>query len=665
MRVVLVQQDDMPFAQIAAPENSGAYVVNNHKVGLQTRKYQEYLFSRLDPAEKTDFLEDRGFKKPLVAKGIALVKGAISWTKETVASLFSGDESGDALAWEREQFIKKINLAASVEDMKESHVIRVSVKGPNRDLAASLANQYAQLYASYLADTERGSARANFEFLQQSEEEYRKLAVESRQTLNKFRIENDVMDPVDTQGIVNDEVKRLNEERARVRVNFTTAEAVLLQVERLRDSGKSLLTIDEIAKEERVQAAYKRLGEKQAAYSAALSLYGELNTKTRQAAEEIKALQNFINVEAEQAVERFSNTLESSEQRLKTLDGELEKVLNHVLEHDKKAVELANLVARANSDQKTYDQILAKLNEAKVEMEIPHTSQIEVIDHAVPAEKAYRPNKPLSVIISGFLFMSMFVGLPLFLGLSQDMSRRFGIRIPYVHRDLPEDIGSIPQMRSTTPMQMLAEAFAPGGGREDLFKIATRIDKKHSTDETPITLVTSAESGEGKSFLAAALGGVYCSQGRKVLIIDANFHAPTMSLLFPQLGGRANIIDWLESDGAADLKLEDLRHGASDLFILPAHGWAMEPAKLLTKPCFAQLLRFAAEDFDAVILDGPKVNGSNEAEILARHATSIVMAGDRRLSEYRQLSEAHHRLQEVAPDKLVGLVTNRIDQPPL
>ncbi|MEM7013174.1 MAG: hypothetical protein AAF585_17010, partial [Verrucomicrobiota bacterium] len=256
--------------------------------------------------------------------------------------------------------------------------------------------------------------------------------------------------------------------------------------------------------------------------------------------------------------------------------------------------------------------------------------------------------------------------LPLTLGLGNDMSRRFGVRVPFLHRNLPDELGQVPLVPSSSTVHMLADAFSPGSTREALFKLAKNLEKKSRVNGTGrVILVTSAEENEGKSFVAAALGGAYCSQGRRTLIIDCNLHSPTMNTWFPNLSSEANVVTWLESNGDEVLDLEKLRHGASDLFILPAHGWSIEPDQLLRRQCLEHLMEYAKDNFDFVLLDGPQVSGRPDAEILAKHAGEIVLVSDRKLSDYKQLSDACDSMGPASKKKIVGLITNRADQSPM
>lgn len=658
-----------PGAAMSPLENSATFIVNNHHLRLQSRTYQEFFFEKVPAEHKKDFLEDRGFKKPIIAKGIGAVKGAIAWVKDSAGSLFGGGEdgTGDAASAEREAFIKKLEAALKIDLMKESHVLRISVKGPNRELVANLANLYANLYLEFLAEEERAAAKTAFDFLSAQEERYRELSQQSTQALNRFRLENEILDDGQNADPMKEQLKLIYSARANERIALTQAETVLIQVQKLRESDQDLMSIREIAQSVNVAEAKKAYDLRQQEYLTQFHLHGESHMKVRESKGRAEAAQRLLLEEVDRAVKVFENQKDSAQGKLNSLDSQLRQVEIEVVEQGEKGIELANLVAREQSDRKTYQEILAKLNEARIQMEVFISPDVSVVDKAVSAEKPFRPNKPLSVIMAGFLFAFLFVGIPLTFGLGNDITRRFGIRIPFFHRNLPDELGRVPLIAGSSTMNMLADAFSPGATREALFNLARNVDKsiRRRDEGGRVILVTSAVENEGKSFVTAALGGAFCSQGRRTLIIDCNLRSPSMNIWFPNLNGRANLADWLESDGEQPIDLDSLRHGSSDLFVLPAHGWAMEPEKLLKGPCLAQLISYAKDNFDFVFLDGPQIKGHGDCETLAKHASEIVLVSDRKLSDYKQLGDACAQLGEEVQNRIAGLISNRSDQSPL
>lgn len=659
IEVEMMGESDRLFERTVMPENFPQYLVNTQKVGLQTRAYQEYFYGQLDARMRDDFLHDRGFRKPWLASAVGGVKGAIKGFKNGLLTLVGllepEDDSPEGI---REAFLLKLDGALKISEVKESHLIRVTACGPNRDLVAKLANLYTQTYVDYLGYCQREKSRGKYESLKKREEECRQASVASRQELNRFRMENEVIEPGEADGSrKNNEVQQIYEERAKIRVDYANAEAVLNQVKRAKEENRTLFGIREIAEVNSVQDLYRDLVQVQQQYHAAKLMYGDRHVSVRQLSERVKALEDLMQQEMERVVHQYETTFASASERLAALERELEKVVKYFGEHQKQANELASLSARAQSDQQTYDAILKKLNEAKLETEIPSSVKVRVIDTATPAAEPYKPKKSLSVVLSGMVFVGLFLGIPFGLGAGEDLSRRYGVRIPWLHRHLPQEIGSIPQVRIVGNLTMLAEAFRRGPAREALFKLASLIERR-TGEKNSVILLTSAISGEGKSFLAAALGGVFGSQGKKTLLIDCNLRNPSSREWFRISETSTNLTEWLE-DSASAPEVHYQRFGHSDLYILGADGWTLNPVGLLRKNRFRQLLKRAQKDFEVVILDGPTSEEAAESVVLVEAATQILLVSDRLLSSYGEMAEANQALQAIAGEVPVGVVGNR------
>ncbi len=50
--------------------------------------------------------------------------------------------------------------------------------------------------------------------------------------------------------------------------------------------------------------------------------------------------------------------------------------------------------------------------------------------------------------------------------------------------------------------------------------------------QTPVILITSGTSGEGKSFIASNLGQIYAISGKKVLLMELDLRKPKLSKMF-------------------------------------------------------------------------------------------------------------------------------------
>jgi protein-tyrosine kinase len=165
-------------------------------------------------------------------------------------------------------------------------------------------------------------------------------------------------------------------------------------------------------------------------------------------------------------------------------------------------------------------------------------------------------------------------------------------------------------------------------------------------------LISSPEVGDGKTFVALNLGLMMAvAPGCRVLLVDLNVDRPAFHsrLLLPQTPGLREVIAGMPWQAAA----RKVPH--MDLFVVcrgETDRAAMDPVNY---PLLRRWLAEVGEHFEWVLLDGPALNGSPDAEILSHHADGVLMVLRAGQSGFDQTDEAVAR---VDASKLVGAVFN-------
>jgi receptor protein-tyrosine kinase len=105
--------------------------------------------------------------------------------------------------------------------------------------------------------------------------------------------------------------------------------------------------------------------------------------------------------------------------------------------------------------------------------------------------------------------------------------------------------------------------------------------------------ITSAERGDGRSYIAANLAVLFSQLGQRTLLIDADMRRPRQHQLFG-IENRSGLSGILSGrNGATDVqRIESLM----DLSVLP---------ELLGRGAFPQMLRDFSTEFDVILIDTP------------------------------------------------------------
>ena len=167
-------------------------------------------------------------------------------------------------------------------------------------------------------------------------------------------------------------------------------------------------------------------------------------------------------------------------------------------------------------------------------------------------------------------------------------------------------------------------------------------------------LVTSAESGDGKSFISANLSIVFAMDQKKTVYIDADLRRGTGRNLF-HLPKRIGITSYL----SGQCVLQDIIQSTevSNLSFISAGPVPPNPTELLSSPEFVQILSELKKQFDVIIVDTPPLLVADTLHISA-NVDGCLYVVNAESSKVEQAIYSIELLKQVqAP--LVGTIINK------
>ncbi|MBH8551109.1 polysaccharide biosynthesis tyrosine autokinase [Nostocaceae cyanobacterium CENA357] len=168
-------------------------------------------------------------------------------------------------------------------------------------------------------------------------------------------------------------------------------------------------------------------------------------------------------------------------------------------------------------------------------------------------------------------------------------------------------------------------------------------------------MLTSAQTGEGKTTLALGLAASAAHMHRRVLLIDGN-------LRHPHLHKTLNLSnDW----GLSLLLVDETNTDAQDYIqpihpaidILTAGPTPEDTVKLLSSQRMTELIKFFEQIYDLVLIDAPSILGTVDARILAALCNGIIMVGRIGQVSQAELIQATGILSQL---NLIGIVANEV-----
>jgi capsular exopolysaccharide synthesis family protein len=185
--------------------------------------------------------------------------------------------------------------------------------------------------------------------------------------------------------------------------------------------------------------------------------------------------------------------------------------------------------------------------------------------------------------------------------------------------------------------------------------LRSRLYQARSAQQVKSIVITSAVTGEGKSFVAANLWKVFSLHpDRRVLLIDGDLTTPRLHKILGTCltPGLTECLSQ-EVDLAEALQKGDGRNS----FFMPAGDPPIRSSDLLSSGKLAPLLEDLASLFDWVIIDAPSALETSDACSLAENADGVLLV----LRSSKTPSDIVHKaLARFDENRVLGVVLNEV-----
>ncbi|MDQ8735942.1 CpsD/CapB family tyrosine-protein kinase [Paenibacillus sp. LHD-38] len=168
-------------------------------------------------------------------------------------------------------------------------------------------------------------------------------------------------------------------------------------------------------------------------------------------------------------------------------------------------------------------------------------------------------------------------------------------------------------------------------------------------------LVTSPSEGDGKSTAAINLAVCMAQRGDRVLIIDANFRNPIINKIFnvQTSPGLSNVL-------GQQLEIREAIYNTEveGLDILPSGQRLYNSTELLDSQVMVDVMAFASEQYEMVLLDCPPVLGVSDTNALVSKCDGVLLllkSG----KTHKELALEAKRALLFAKANILGVILNK------
>jgi protein-tyrosine kinase len=194
-------------------------------------------------------------------------------------------------------------------------------------------------------------------------------------------------------------------------------------------------------------------------------------------------------------------------------------------------------------------------------------------------------------------------------------------------------------------------------GAEQFRTLRSRLYQMRSDQSLQTLLITSALSGEGKTFVTSNLGQAIVRQHeRRALIIDGDLRRSSLHTLLgaPNSPG---LVDYLRGD--ADL-LSVIQQGLlGNMCFIPGGNAVANPSELLANGRLKILLERVARAFDWILIDSPPYLPVADANILADSCDGVLLVVKARSTPSDVVGKAG---RELHGRNVLGVIMNGVEE---
>ena len=167
--------------------------------------------------------------------------------------------------------------------------------------------------------------------------------------------------------------------------------------------------------------------------------------------------------------------------------------------------------------------------------------------------------------------------------------------------------------------------------------------------------ITSASPSDGKSLTCANLAISFAMSGKRVLLIDCDMRKPTQKTAF-EVQAENGLSEYLAGVTAEPEIHETSYEGLS---LLTAGRCPPNPAELLFRPRFAELIEQVKGKYDYVFVDLPPVGIISDATVVAPYIGAYVLVVREESSDLRMLRVTVESIEGVG-GKIAGFLLNDV-----
>ncbi|EPK8022830.1 polysaccharide biosynthesis tyrosine autokinase, partial [Providencia rettgeri] len=350
-----------------------------------------------------------------------------------------------------------------------------------------------------------------------------------------------------------------------------------------------------------------------------------------------------------------------------TLLKEKERLNQQIQKMPKTQRELLRMTRYVEVNQQIYVQLLNKVQELSI-VKAGTVGNVRILDRAEAYAAPVKPKKALIVVLAtllgGMLSVAfVLVKAALHRGVENpDDIEQIGLSVyasvPKSNLQLELSNKLKRHRKQNQELTLLAESNPADLSVEALRGLRTSLHFAMMEAKNNVLMISGPAPGIGKSFVSTNFSAVAAKTGQKVLLIDADMRKGNLHQPFG-LAWENGLSDFL--CGKIGLNEAIKTTQVDNLDIMTRGQVPPNPSELLMHPRFKELMEWASELYDLVIVDTPAVLAVTDSSIVGALAGTTLMVARFGMNTVKEIDVARNRFEQSGIE-VKGVILNATEK---
>jgi polysaccharide biosynthesis transport protein len=652
-------------------------------VELTSRPLLEAVVEELKLDQRPDFLDST--RKRSVAEALRDIAyratgGWLGSTAEVKENAVKKAPTLERTAEESARLTPYVNLLKArlvAAPLKDTRIIEVSFTHNDPQLAAEVANTVAKNFRdqSFARKTQRFTDTSDW--LTNSTNELRARVQQAEQKLADYTRSNGIFQSEGKTDLTNDKLSEMYTQVTKAETERMMKESVYEQVKQGR-----VAELPDTFTDENSAKLKEEIGRLEVEEAQLLDKFGPENPRVTEVREKLKVMRQQITSARSTLEGKLKADYERAVRDERSLKAALETAKTEAVQQNQAGIQFKILKEDVDTSKQLYADFQSKMQQAKLQA-VEQQKNLQIIEPAEPG-KLVGPQRIRTMLLGLLVGLIFGGGLAFFLEYLDNTVKSVDDIQRVAQLPTLAIIPSIDSASQRAVKKANRKALAAGDAassnelmlREETETKTVGIPVEHlssvveayrmlrtsvllsSAGKPPKTILfTSGQPGDGKTTTAVNTSVSLAQLGAKVLLIDCDLRRPTVhrALRIPKQRG---LSAYLSSESKPEEVIQETR--IPSLSAITCGPIPPNPAELLASDRMRDLLQWASENYEHVILDSPPLLSVTDPVVLSTRVDGVILVVQAGRSTRDILRRARHELLQVGA-KVFGVVLNNLD----